>query len=103
MDLEDMPAPIRDIMRAAYGDAMAQIFLISAIIGLAAVIAILFIKEQPLRRTVDIRSEPAERGTDGCLNGTGTSDAGPNVDASAEMSAAHTSATGIVDRDREYF
>ena len=33
MDLKDMPAPIRDIMRAAYGDATAEIFLISAIIG----------------------------------------------------------------------
>ena len=53
-----MPAPIRDIMRAAYGDAIAEVFLISAIIGLVALVAILFIKERPLRRTVDIRPEP---------------------------------------------
>src|SRR6478736_3648848 len=57
MDLKDMPAPIRDIMRAAYGDAIAEVFLISAIIGLVALVAILFIKEKPLRRTVDIRPE----------------------------------------------
>lgn len=57
MDLQDMPATIRDIMRAAYGDATAEIFLISAVIGITALVAILFIKEQPLRRTVDI--EPA--------------------------------------------
>ena len=47
-------------MRAAYGDATAEIFLISAIIGLVALVAILFIKERPLRRTVDVRPEPAE-------------------------------------------
>ena len=64
MDLKDMPAPIRDIMRAAYGDAIAEVFLISAIIGLVALVAILFIKERPLRRTVDIRPEPAEQAGD---------------------------------------
>ena len=60
MDLKDMPAPIRDIMRAAYGDAIAEVFLISAVVGLVALVAILFIKERPLRRTVDVRPEPAE-------------------------------------------
>jgi MFS family permease len=60
LDLADMPAPIRDIMRAAYGDATAEIFLISAVIAVVALIAVLLIKEQPLRRTVDIRPEAAE-------------------------------------------
>ena len=44
-------------MRAAYGDATAQIFLISAAIGVVALVAVLFIKEKPLRRTVDIRPD----------------------------------------------
>ena len=44
-------------MRAAYGDAIAEVFMISAIVGLVALVAILFIKEKPLRRTVDIRPE----------------------------------------------
>jgi len=57
MDLVDLPEPVREIMRAAYGDATAQIFLISAIIGVVALVAVLFIKEKPLRRTVDIRPE----------------------------------------------
>lgn len=57
MDLADMPAPIRDIMRAAYGDATAQIFLISAFISVVALLAVLFIKERPLRRTVDAAPE----------------------------------------------
>ncbi|UKA56432.1 MFS transporter [Arthrobacter sp. FW305-BF8] len=59
LDLADMPAPIRDIMRAAYGDATAEIFLISGVIAVVALIAVLLIKEQPLRRTVDIRPEAA--------------------------------------------
>ena len=60
LDLADMPAPIRDIMRAAYGDATAEIFLISGVIAVVALIAVLLIKEQPLRRTVDIRPEAAD-------------------------------------------
>jgi MFS family permease len=59
MDLAHMPEPVRDIVRAAYGDATAEVFLISAAVGLVALIAVLFIKERPLRRTVDI--QPAER------------------------------------------
>jgi EmrB/QacA subfamily drug resistance transporter len=57
MDLADMPAPIRDIMRAAYGDATAEIFLISAGVAVVALVSILFIKERPLRRTVDMAPE----------------------------------------------
>jgi EmrB/QacA subfamily drug resistance transporter len=77
MDLVHLPQPIRDIMRAAYGDATAQIFLISAIIGVVALVAVLFIKEQPLRRTVDIRPA-AEKGA-------------PAEPSAAEPSAAESS------------
>jgi EmrB/QacA subfamily drug resistance transporter len=59
LDLADMPAPVRDIMRAAYGDATAEIFLIAGAIAVVALIAVLLIKEQPLRRTVDIRPDAA--------------------------------------------
>lgn len=81
LDLQDMPAPVRGIMRAAYGDATAEIFLISAVIGLVALVAILFIKEQPLRRTVDIQPEPA---------------------APAPGTRTPVPGTGIVDLDREF-
>nr|WP_181038843.1 MFS transporter [Arthrobacter sp. Y81] len=87
MDLQDMPAPIRDIMRAAYGDATAEIFLISAVIGIIALVAVLCIKEQPLRRTVDIVPATAASNND---------NAAP---ASAPTAAADA---GIVDLDREF-
>ena len=50
-----MPEPVREIMRAAYGDATAEVFLISAAVAAVALVAVLFIKEKPLRRTVDIQ------------------------------------------------
>ncbi|WP_240460254.1 MFS transporter [Arthrobacter pascens] len=59
LNLADMPAPVRDIMRAAYGDATAEIFLIAAGIAVVALIAVLLITERPLRRTVDV--QPAAR------------------------------------------
>ena len=74
MDLKDMPEPVREIMRAAYGDATAQIFMVSAIVGVVALVAILFIKEEPLRRTVDIAGPAA---------GSATSDGGPATGAAA--------------------
>ncbi|MDR7084505.1 EmrB/QacA subfamily drug resistance transporter [Arthrobacter ginsengisoli] len=80
MDLKDMPEPVREIMRAAYGDATAQIFMISAIVGVVALVAILFIKEEPLRRTVDIVAPSAKGDDDG---------GGPAAPA-ASTPAAHT-------------
>jgi EmrB/QacA subfamily drug resistance transporter len=76
MDLADMPAPIAEIMRAAYGDATAQIFLISAIISVVALLAVLFIKERPLRRTVDAAPEKE-------LVATASGDAGMSLDTSS--------------------
>ncbi|WP_441418318.1 MFS transporter [Arthrobacter sp. YAF16] len=115
MDLKDMPAPIRDIMRAAYGDAIAEVFLISAIIGLVALVAILFIKEKPLRRTVDIRPEAS---ASAAVTGSGTAAdveaaagvaahaaaaSGPAAGPAAAPTPGHDSAeTGIVDLDREF-
>ncbi|MBT2535279.1 MFS transporter [Arthrobacter sp. ISL-69] len=87
MDLQDMPAPIRDIMRAAYGDATAEIFLISAVIGIIALVAVLCIKEQPLRRTVDIVPATAASNNDNAAPASG-----PTAAADA----------GIVDLDREF-
>jgi len=107
MDLKDMPAPIRDIMRAAYGDAIAEVFLISAIIGLVALVAILFIKEKPLRRTVDIRPEASA--SDAVTGSGADGDAGAAAHAAAVASGtgrasdlAPAPASGIVDLDREF-
>ncbi|MEV7605038.1 MFS transporter [Paenarthrobacter sp. NPDC089322] len=83
MDFADMPAPIRDIMRAAYGDATARIFLISAIISVVALLAVLFIKERPLRRTVDAAPEKE-------LIGTASGEAGMSLDT-ASLDAVNAS------------
>jgi hypothetical protein len=63
MDLAHMPEPVREIMRAAYGDATAEVFLISAAVAVVALVSVLFIKEKPLRRTVDIQPADAKEST----------------------------------------
>ncbi|WP_285727281.1 MFS transporter [Psychromicrobium xiongbiense] len=55
LDLNDLPAPVRDVIRAAYGDATALIFMVAAVIAVVALISVLFIKEQALRRTIDLK------------------------------------------------
>ncbi len=54
LDVKDLPAPIAEVVRAAYGDGTALIFGIAAVMSVVALIAVLLIKEVPLRRTVDI-------------------------------------------------
>ncbi|NEK59785.1 MFS transporter [Geodermatophilus sabuli] len=48
-DLADAPAPIRNLIQVSYGDATGRIFLISAVLGVVAVAAIVFIREIALR------------------------------------------------------
>jgi EmrB/QacA subfamily drug resistance transporter len=86
MDLVDMPAPVREIMRAAYGDATAEVFLISAGVAVIALLSVLFIKERPLRRTVDIQPEAQP----GAVAAPGTG-AGERTDAEANADAESTS------------
>ncbi len=107
MDLKDMPAPIREIMRAAYGDAIAGVFLISAIIGLVALVAVLFITERPLRRTVDIRPEAAGRGGAAAADAAdktagGAAATAPGTRTVSDGATPSSAGTGIVDLDREF-
>jgi EmrB/QacA subfamily drug resistance transporter len=59
LDLAHLPGPIQAIVRAAYGDAMSELFLITAAAAVVTVIAVLFIKEVPLRTSVDITQAAA--------------------------------------------
>ncbi|WP_157529987.1 MDR family MFS transporter [Microtetraspora niveoalba] len=54
LNIAALPAPIREIVRAAYGDATGHIFLISAGIAVIGIIAVLFLKPVRLRETVDL-------------------------------------------------
>ncbi len=48
-NLNQLPGPIADVVRGAYGDATALIFLISAALSIITVLAVLVIREVPLR------------------------------------------------------
>jgi hypothetical protein len=49
LDLAVLPAPIRDLVRGVYGDVIGDTFVYAALISAVAVLAVLFIKEVPLR------------------------------------------------------
>ncbi|GAA1354083.1 MFS transporter [Falsarthrobacter nasiphocae] len=57
LDLAAMPDWLSEIVRGAYGDGMAFLFLITGGLAVLAFVAVLFIREKELRRTIDL--EPA--------------------------------------------
>jgi EmrB/QacA subfamily drug resistance transporter len=69
LDLSGLPGPVLQIVRAAYGDATGLIFLIGAGAALVSLIAVIFIKEVPLRGTVTL--EPARSTAAGAVEATG--------------------------------
>ncbi|SDN17079.1 drug resistance transporter, EmrB/QacA subfamily [Nocardioides szechwanensis] len=50
-DLDSLPAPIRALYEASFGDAVGHLFLVSVPFAVAALVCVLFIKEVPLRTT----------------------------------------------------
>ncbi|MEU8354539.1 MDR family MFS transporter [Nonomuraea sp. NPDC048882] len=61
LNIAALPEPVREIVRAAYGDATGHIFLVSAAIAVVGLIAAIFLKPAQLRDSLDI-AEP-EPGT----------------------------------------
>ena len=51
LDLTGLPAPVQGLVRAVYGDVIGDVFVFAAVISAVAVLAVLFIKEVPLRRS----------------------------------------------------
>ncbi|MEC3975627.1 MFS transporter [Amycolatopsis sp. H20-H5] len=53
LNLAALPGPMREIVRAAFGDATGKVFLIAGIVAVVTFVAVLLIKEVPLRSTLD--------------------------------------------------
>jgi EmrB/QacA subfamily drug resistance transporter len=52
-DMSALPAPVRMVFENAFGDATGRLFLIAAPFALVALVAVLFIREVPLRTTIE--------------------------------------------------
>jgi MFS family permease len=59
LDLESIPEPLREIVRAAYGDGTGHIFLVSTGIAVVGLIAVLFLRPKNLRDTIDLPEKQA--------------------------------------------
>jgi EmrB/QacA subfamily drug resistance transporter len=60
LNLAALPESVQHIVRAAYGDATGHIFLISAIIAVAGLVAAFFLKPSTLRSSLDLPAAEAE-------------------------------------------
>ena len=58
-DLDSLPAPVRALYEASFGEATGHLFLVAAPFALLAFICILFIREVPLRTTLDAAESAA--------------------------------------------
>jgi EmrB/QacA subfamily drug resistance transporter len=58
LDIASMPAPVQEIVRAAYGEATGQIFLVAAAVAVLGIVATLFLTSTELRDSVDLEVEP---------------------------------------------
>ncbi|MGH8922518.1 MAG: MFS transporter, partial [Actinomycetes bacterium] len=59
LDIGSLPVALQPVVRAAFGDATGTVFLFAAVIAVVTFLAVLFMKEVPLRRTLDADSAPA--------------------------------------------
>jgi EmrB/QacA subfamily drug resistance transporter len=68
-DLDALPAPVRALYESAFGEATGHLFLVAAPFALLAFVCVLFIREVPLRTTLD--REPDAIGHDGVVDTEG--------------------------------
>jgi EmrB/QacA subfamily drug resistance transporter len=59
-DMATLPAPVRAVFEAAYGQGIGTVFMIAAPCALIALVAVLFIREVPLRTTIERDDQPAQ-------------------------------------------
>ncbi|MFF8375371.1 MDR family MFS transporter [Streptomyces sp. NPDC015661] len=72
-DMATLPAPIREIVEHAYGVATGEIFLVAAPFAFLALLAVLFIKEKPLKTTSGMQRLAEEADGAGQEGGSGPS------------------------------
>jgi predicted MFS family arabinose efflux permease len=56
-DMSTLPAPVRAVFEAAFGQATGTVFVIASLCAAAALVAVLFIREVPLRTTIEREDE----------------------------------------------
>jgi MFS family permease len=59
-DLSSLPGPVRAVFEHAFGAATGELFLIATPFAVLALVAVLFIREVPLRTTIEREDELAE-------------------------------------------
>lgn len=72
-DLDQLPGPVADVVRDAYGDGTGLIFLVAAVLAVVALLSILCIREVPLRTSTgaeQLRSEQAQASAEALAAGT---------------------------------
>ncbi|MEU5840515.1 MDR family MFS transporter [Rhodococcus sp. NPDC047139] len=57
LDFSAMPAPVAEVVRAAYGDGTATLFLVAAAFAVVTLIAVMLIPNRALRTTLDLVEE----------------------------------------------
>ena len=87
LDIDALPAPVAQLVRACYADATGHIFVIAAVISLVALVAVALLEEVPLRTSVHL--------TEAQESATAASAAVPDLAEAAEVelfSGEHASA-----------
>jgi len=77
LDIDALPAPVAQLVRASYADATGHIFVIAAVISLVALAAVALLEEVPLRTSVHL--------TEAQESATAASAAVPDLAEAAEV------------------
>ncbi|RCW47146.1 EmrB/QacA subfamily drug resistance transporter [Halopolyspora algeriensis] len=85
LDVNALPAPIEEIVRHAYGAGVGDLFAISACVSVVTLLAVLFIREVPLRTTIEMSSDQSGNASNERRNSADGS--GEPVDTSENRSA----------------
>jgi EmrB/QacA subfamily drug resistance transporter len=100
--LNDLPGPVADIVRMAYGDGTARIFAVALGLSVVTLVAVLFIKEMPLRTQSGQQQLAEARRLEIAQSAGGSAGfAGEVAEEYGAVSAAGTAVPAADDRPRQ--
>ena len=60
LDIKDLPPQLQALVHTAYGDSFGLLFTSAAIVSIVTLVAVLLVREVPLRSTVELRPAAAQ-------------------------------------------
>jgi EmrB/QacA subfamily drug resistance transporter len=94
LNINGLPAPIRTLIHDSYADTFGSLFLIAGLVAIAALIAVVLVREVPLRTTVSMQPKAEPAAASDAAGAIGAADGNTDGQANGQANGRTNGAVG---------